>query len=63
MDVLSFKGVAAYGDRLKSYQEKTGLKDAVQTGFGKLLRESQLPSLQWILASWPPQWVRSSVKK
>src|SRR5580658_7638752 len=36
VDVLSFKGVAAYGDRLKSYQEKTGLKDAVLTGFGLL---------------------------
>jgi len=36
VDILSFKGVAAYGDRLKSYQEKTGLKDAVQTGFGML---------------------------
>src|SRR5246127_4286671 len=36
VDVLSFKGVAAYGDRLKNYQEKTGLKDAAQTGFGTL---------------------------
>ena len=36
VDILRFKGVAAYGDRLKSYQEKTGLKDAVQTGFGTL---------------------------
>ncbi len=36
VDVLSFKGVAAYGDRLKNYQEKTGLKDAAQTGFGAL---------------------------
>src|ERR1700676_3585635 len=36
VDVLRFKGVAAYGDRLKSYQEKTGLKDAIQTGFGRL---------------------------
>jgi acetyl-CoA carboxylase carboxyl transferase subunit beta len=36
VDILSFKGVAAYGDRLKSYQEKTGLNDAVETGFGTL---------------------------
>ncbi len=36
LDVLSFKGVATYGDRLKSYQDKTGLKDAVLTGFGNL---------------------------
>jgi len=36
VDILNFKGVAAYTDRLKSYQEKTGLKDAVLTGFGTL---------------------------
>jgi acetyl-CoA carboxylase carboxyl transferase subunit beta len=36
VDVLNFKGVASYGDRLKSYQEKTGMKDAVLTGTGKL---------------------------
>jgi acetyl-CoA carboxylase carboxyl transferase subunit beta len=36
VDVLNFRGVASYTDRLKSYQEKTGLKDAVLTGFGKL---------------------------
>jgi acetyl-CoA carboxylase carboxyl transferase subunit beta len=36
VDILSFQGVAAYGERLRSYQEKTGLKDAAQTGFGTL---------------------------
>lgn len=36
VDILNFKGVAAYTDRLKSYSEKTGLKDAVLTGFGTL---------------------------
>ena len=36
VDLLSFKGVATYEERLKSYQEKTGLKDAVITGFGTL---------------------------
>src|SRR6478672_3868471 len=36
VDVLSLKENATYGDRLKSYQEKTGLKDAVLTGFGDL---------------------------
>jgi acetyl-CoA carboxylase carboxyl transferase subunit beta len=36
VDVLNFKGVAGYGDRLKSYQEKTGMKDAVLTGTGKI---------------------------
>jgi len=36
VDVLNFKGVADYSDRLKSYQEKTGMKDAVLTGCGKI---------------------------
>ena len=36
VDILSFQGVAGYGDRLKNYQEKTGLKDAVLTGFAML---------------------------
>jgi acetyl-CoA carboxylase carboxyl transferase subunit beta len=40
VDALSFKGVATYGDRLKSYQEKTGLKDAVLTGFGNLQQKA-----------------------
>jgi acetyl-CoA carboxylase carboxyl transferase subunit beta len=35
-DVLKFTGVAAYSDRLSSYQEKTGMKDAVVTGFGRI---------------------------
>jgi acetyl-CoA carboxylase carboxyl transferase subunit beta len=35
-DVLKFTGVAAYSDRLNSYQEKTGMKDAVVTGFGQI---------------------------
>jgi acetyl-CoA carboxylase carboxyl transferase subunit beta len=35
-DVLKFTGVAAYSDRLSSYQEKTGMKDAVITGFGQI---------------------------
>lgn len=34
VDVLKFKGMASYTERLKSYQDKTGLKDAVITGFG-----------------------------
>jgi acetyl-CoA carboxylase carboxyl transferase subunit beta len=36
VDVLNFKGVATYRDRLKSYQAKTGLRDAVITGFGAI---------------------------
>ncbi|HEX6566452.1 MAG TPA: acetyl-CoA carboxylase, carboxyltransferase subunit beta [Chthoniobacterales bacterium] len=36
MDVLKFTGVASYSERLQSYREKTGLKDAVVTGFGRL---------------------------
>lgn len=36
VDVLNFKGVATYHDRLKNYQAKTGLRDAVITGFGSI---------------------------
>jgi acetyl-CoA carboxylase carboxyl transferase subunit beta len=36
VDVLKFTGVASYSERLESYREKTGLKDAVVTGFGSL---------------------------
>lgn len=32
VDTLEFRGTAAYTDRLKNYQDKTGLKDAVLTG-------------------------------
>ena len=36
VDTLKFKGAATYADRLKSYQKKTGLKDAVITGLGRI---------------------------
>jgi acetyl-CoA carboxylase carboxyl transferase subunit beta len=36
VDTLKFKGVATYEDRLKNYRAKTGLKDAVITGTGKI---------------------------
>ena len=36
VDTLKFKGMATYTDRLKNYQKKTGLKDAVITGIGKI---------------------------
>jgi acetyl-CoA carboxylase carboxyl transferase subunit beta len=36
VDTLQFKGTAAYTERLKSYQEKTGLKDAVLSGTGAI---------------------------
>jgi len=36
VDLLEFKGVATYEERLKSYQAKTGLTDAVICGYGKL---------------------------
>ncbi len=36
VDVLNFKGVATYSERLKSYQERTGMLDAVITGFGQI---------------------------
>src|SRR2546427_1259049 len=36
VDVLKFTGVAAYTERLKTYQRQTGLNDAVQTGICKI---------------------------
>jgi acetyl-CoA carboxylase carboxyl transferase subunit beta len=36
VDVLKFTGVAAYTERLKTYQRTTGLNDAIQTGIGKI---------------------------
>jgi acetyl-CoA carboxylase carboxyl transferase subunit beta len=36
VDTLKFTGMASYTERLKSYQKKTGLKDAVLGGFGKI---------------------------
>jgi acetyl-CoA carboxylase carboxyl transferase subunit beta len=36
VDILKFTGVASYPNRLKVYQEKTGLKDGVVSGLGEL---------------------------
>jgi acetyl-CoA carboxylase carboxyl transferase subunit beta len=36
VDILSFQGMASYKDRLKKYQESTGLYDAVISGYGIL---------------------------
>ena len=36
VDVLKFTGVAAYTERLKTYQRQTGLSDAIQTGLCKI---------------------------
>lgn len=36
-DPLKFEDTKKYGDRLKAAQKKTGLKDAVRTGYGKSL--------------------------
>lgn len=36
IDTLQFEGMASYKDRLKHYQERTGLIDAVITGYGML---------------------------
>ena len=43
VDTLKFTGMASYTDRLKSYQKKTGLKDAAISGFGAI--ESQRVSI------------------
>jgi len=36
VDTLKFTGMASYTERLKSYQKKTGLTDAVLSGFGNI---------------------------
>lgn len=36
VDTLKFTGMASYTERLKTYQKKTGLKDAVISGFGAI---------------------------
>ena len=36
VDTLQFQGVATYKDRLKKYQEATGLTDAVLSGYGMI---------------------------
>ncbi len=36
VDTLKFKGMATYTDRLKNYQDRTGLNDAVISGIGIL---------------------------
>src|SRR5881227_1094711 len=36
VDSLRFQGMATYKDRLKNYQERTGLTDAVISGYGIL---------------------------
>jgi acetyl-CoA carboxylase carboxyl transferase subunit beta len=36
VDTLKFKGMATYTERLKTYQQRTGLKDAVISGIGAL---------------------------
>jgi len=36
VDILQFTGATAYTERLKSYQKKTGLKDAVVSGLGAI---------------------------
>lgn len=36
VDTLKFTGMASYTERLKTYQKKTGLKDAVISGFGTI---------------------------
>lgn len=36
VDILKFTGVTSYPNRLKNYQKKTGLKDAVVSGLGEL---------------------------
>jgi acetyl-CoA carboxylase carboxyl transferase subunit beta len=36
VDILKFTGATSYSDQLKKYQKKTGLKEGVVTGLGKI---------------------------
>ena len=36
VDPLKFKGVAAYGDKIKEYQTRTGMSDAIIAGTGEI---------------------------
>jgi acetyl-CoA carboxylase carboxyl transferase subunit beta len=36
VDILKFTGTTSYSDQLKKYQKKTGLKEGVVTGLGKI---------------------------
>jgi acetyl-CoA carboxylase carboxyl transferase subunit beta len=40
VDTLKFTGVTSYAERLKAYQKKTNLKDAVVAGLGKIEEEA-----------------------
>ena len=48
VDVLQFKGVASYASKLKANRKKTGLKDAIISGMGKIGgRETSLAALEF----------------
>jgi len=48
VDVLQFKGVASYASKLKANRKKTGLKDAIICGLGKIGgREVSLAALEF----------------
>ena len=48
VDVLQFKGVASYTSKLKANRKKTGLKDAIITGLGKIGgREVSLAAMEF----------------
>jgi acetyl-CoA carboxylase carboxyl transferase subunit beta len=48
VDVLQFKGVASYASKLRANRKKTGLKDAIITGSGKIGgREVSLAAMEF----------------
>ena len=51
VDVLRFQGMATYKDRLKKYQESTGLFDAVTSGYRRSQRDEGFESDQQRIAA------------
>ena len=57
VDALRFQGMATYKDRLKKYQEATGLIDAVLSGYG-MLEGAKVAIAVMDFTFLPPPWVR-----
>ena len=47
----------------RTYQQKTGLKDSVISGFGRIEGREVSIRASWILSFWAAAWVRSPAKR
>ena len=62
-DPLQFRDRKPYRDRLRDYQDKTGLTDAVQTGVGQLdglALALGVMDFRFMGAVWAPSWAKNS---